>query len=485
MTAPIWLALPPEVHSALLAAGPGPGSLLAAAAQWQQLSVAYGQAAAELSAILTDVQGSSWEGPSAVQYVAAHVPYLAWLEESALASGAAAAQHETVAAAYGTAVATMPTLVELAANHVTNAALVATNFFGINTIPIALNEADYARMWVQAADTMIVYQAVSESATAAVPPTQPAPSILAPGGEARQPMSNLSAAPSQPLRDLWQFLSQLGTPGQIDQMLENFTRFFEQLGFNPATSAVLALVALTLYDMLWYPYYASYGLLLTPFFAPALSALAALALVKSPLPPAMDVTPVPAEPAVGQPAAAAPRAEAVPVVPGIQVGVPQASGPSTPAPTTAGAGGAAPASNLVYAVPGLARAGSGPGPEPGSESPDITTDTVSAAAAARAVAGARDRAKRVGRSRRGARGYRDELPELKADLPGAGDNSPGAAVISANAHGAGPVGFTGVVTTLSTAPSGMVERMPADANPPAPLLPGTWASGAADGSQQR
>ncbi|WP_186296295.1 PPE family protein [Mycobacterium tilburgii] len=228
MTSPIWLAFPPEVHSSLLTNGPGPGPLLAVAAQWQNLSGHYSQAAIELSCVLTEIQTSSWQGPSSALYVLAHVPYLAWLEGAAAKSAVTAAAHETVAAAYVAAFAEMPTLPELVANHAAHATLVATNFFGINTIPIALNEADYVRMWIQAAQAMSVYEMTSAAALTSVPVIPPPPGILAHAQSSASGMGGGMGPPTPP-QGLWNQIKWL-----LQTLLQQYEFFIKWL-LDPAS----------------------------------------------------------------------------------------------------------------------------------------------------------------------------------------------------------------------------------------------------------
>lgn len=470
MTAPIWMAEPPEVHSALLSAGPGPGAVLAAAAQWQEMGSNYASTAVELAQVLAGVQASSWQGPSAAEYVTAHLPYLAWLEQAAAESSVIATQHETTAAAYGSALAAMPTLAELAANHVTHGVLVGTNFFGINTIPIALNEADYVRMWVQAAATMSAYQATAEATTSAIPPTQQAPSILSPGGEASSDQSN----------------PPLGSPEQIMQMLQGFQQWFEKMGFNPATSAILAVIMLFLYDLLWYPYYASY---LLPFLIPALSGLSGLAalmhLRPEPAPVSAPVAPVENRPVprslshshAGANLAAVPISISS-VVPS---GGSSAPAPAPSAPAQAGSAAPAPSAGISYAIPGLVPPAVSFGPRSTDKSSEPAVDTVDAAAAlsAAVVAQARRRSRAKNKARAGGRRHEYLEETSKMDL------APTAEVPQhvATSRGAGSLGFAGTAPARADArAAGTVRLSSDDSRQVVPMLPSTWEAERADES---
>ncbi|WP_205877976.1 PPE family protein [Mycobacterium camsae] len=236
MTAPIWMAAPPEVHSALLSSGPGAGPLLAGAAAWSSLSASYAETAQDLAAVLAAVAAGDWTGPTAQAYAAAHLPSLAWLHQASADSAAQAARQETAATAWTAALAAMPTLAELAANHAAHAALITTNFFGINTIPIALNEADYVRMWIQAATTMSTYQDVAAAAVYTATPPAAAPEIVTTGA-----LAAADDLPPDRQNDFYQWLTDIGYIDFYDRYIQPLidalsnVPFFHALfgGFDP------------------------------------------------------------------------------------------------------------------------------------------------------------------------------------------------------------------------------------------------------------
>ncbi|MCV7123621.1 PPE family protein [Mycobacterium lacus] len=155
----LWHAMPPELNTARLMAGAGPAPMLEAAAGWAALAVAFDTQAVELSVQLRSL-GEAWTGRSSERAIAAAMPMVTWLQNAAVQAKLRGQRATAQAAAYMQALETTPSLPEIAANHITRAVLTATNFFGINTVPIAVKEMDYfIRMWNQAASAMDVYQA--------------------------------------------------------------------------------------------------------------------------------------------------------------------------------------------------------------------------------------------------------------------------------------------------------------------------------------
>lgn len=156
--------LPPEVNSGRMYAGPGSGSLLAAAGVWDSLSAELSITAAVYESVLSGLTRLCWHGPASQAMAAGAAPYVGWLYTTAERAQQTAAQARSATAAYELARAMTVPPPAVAANRTRLATLVATNFLGQNTAAIAVTEAQYAEYWAQDASAMYSYSANSAAA---------------------------------------------------------------------------------------------------------------------------------------------------------------------------------------------------------------------------------------------------------------------------------------------------------------------------------
>ncbi len=203
-----FAGIPPEITSALLYTGAGSGPLMAAAAGWSNLAAELSTTATSWESIVGTLTGGQWLGAGSAAAAAAAQPIVSWLTNAAAAAEQAASQATSSAAAYEAAFSGVIPPPAIAANRAQLAALVATNFLGINTPAIMATEAEYAEFWVQDAITMYLYQAAS-AAAGILQPLAPASPSTNPAAAGIQGAATAQAAASTPAQGLGTILSGL------------------------------------------------------------------------------------------------------------------------------------------------------------------------------------------------------------------------------------------------------------------------------------
>ncbi|MGV0750060.1 PPE family protein [Mycolicibacter heraklionensis] len=226
--------LPPEIISTNMYAGPGSGSLIAAATAWGRLASELSTAASEYNAVLASLTGESWTGPSATAMTAAAEPYVAWMSTTAATATQAAAQAQAAATAYEAAHAAVVPPEVVTANRTQNQMLYATNFLGQNLAAIAANEAQYLEMWAQDAAAMQTYAASAAAATKITAFTEP-PQTTTGTAEATSAANAGSAAATSGSNSIMDFLGDLAT--QYNTFVNNL---LTQLTGNPSAPANFA-----------------------------------------------------------------------------------------------------------------------------------------------------------------------------------------------------------------------------------------------------
>lgn len=203
-------ALPPEINSTRMYAGPGPLSLTAAAVAWDGLAAELHAASSCYRTVIAGLTTQRWMGPSSLAMASAFAPYMAWTAGAAARAAESAGQARLAVEVYEAAFAMTVPPPAVAANRSQLAVLVATNFFGQNAAAIAATEAEYGEMWAQDAAAMYEYAAGS-AAACEVTPFSPAPPVANESGTGQQAAAVSQATSASEQANLAQVVSSVPT----------------------------------------------------------------------------------------------------------------------------------------------------------------------------------------------------------------------------------------------------------------------------------
>ncbi|WP_204079190.1 PE-PPE domain-containing protein [Mycobacterium riyadhense] len=167
-----FAVLPPELNSARMFAGVGPGPMLAAAAAWDGVAEELHAAAGTFTSATAGLAGEAWRGPASVAMTGAAGPYVGWLSTAADQAEQVAGQARLIASAFEAALAATVHPAIIGANRTQLVSLVAANLLGQNAPAIAAAEAEYEQIWAQDVAAMSAYFADASAVVGRLAPWQ-------------------------------------------------------------------------------------------------------------------------------------------------------------------------------------------------------------------------------------------------------------------------------------------------------------------------
>ena len=229
-----FTTLPPEINSARMHCGPGPESMISAAAAWDRLAARLADMAAAYTST-TSTLARQLRGPVAETTRHAAAGQIDWLKTAAAHARTAGEQARAAASAYESALAAMAPPAAIDAVRARRISLASRNPLGHAGPAIADAEAEYDRMWAQDADALSGYVRASADASRMTP-------FSSPDTDAGQPRDSEPATRS---RGNWTLAAAPEVVSTGHEVMSTIPDVLRELGSSPLATFDAPLLAVT------------------------------------------------------------------------------------------------------------------------------------------------------------------------------------------------------------------------------------------------